>query len=54
LKESFEHPYSKYYLIIEELNRGNAPTIFGDLFQLLDRDDNGKSEYSISNPEIED
>jgi 5-methylcytosine-specific restriction protein B len=47
---SYKTPEKDVYLIIEELNRGNSSAIFGNVFQLLDRDVNGVSQYWVSIP----
>lgn len=52
LKEAHMRPEEMHYLIIEEITRGNASAIFGEVFQLLDRNEDGESEYPITNEEM--
>lgn len=48
LVKALKYPNNEILLIIEEINRAKADRVFGNIFQLLDRDENGNSEYPIS------
>ncbi len=48
LVQALKNKEANYCLVIEEINRANAAAVFGDVFQLLDRNSDGESEYSIA------
>ncbi|MCV2880364.1 AAA family ATPase [Sedimentimonas flavescens] len=53
LKLAYCNPGEMVYLVIEELNRAAAAAVFGDLFLLLDRNEDGASDYDVSFPTAE-
>lgn len=51
LKKAIQKPSEPFLLVIEEINRANVAAVFGDVFQLLDRNENYESEYDINTSE---
>lgn len=49
LNYAFRNPNEYTYLIIEEMSRANIASVFGDVFQILDREESGVSSYRINN-----
>ena len=45
---ALKHTDRNFLLLIEEINRANMAAVFGDVFQLLDQDEYGNSEYPIT------
>lgn len=54
LTKALNDPANSYALVIEELNRANASAVFGEVFQLLDRNDDGISEFAVFNKPLAD
>lgn len=51
MKSKKNNDGKNYLLIVEEINRANVAAVFGDVFQLLDRNEDGTSEYSVTTTE---
>ena len=55
LSRALSDPDHNYCLVIEEINRANASSVFADAFQMLDRDNDGGGKYSVTlSPEASD
>jgi hypothetical protein len=46
--KAYQNPNMQHWLVIEEINRAPAAAVFGEIFQLLDREPSGESTYSIN------
>ncbi|WP_144780970.1 AAA family ATPase [Macrococcoides caseolyticum] len=53
LERALEKSEEPVFLILEEMSRANVAAVFGDIFQLLDRDEDSRSEYLIDNEQIQ-
>lgn len=53
LEKAFDKSDEPIFLILEEMSRANVAAVFGDIFQLLDRNEDGRSEYLIDNELIQ-
>lgn len=53
MADAYDNPSKKVFLVIEELNRAPAAAVFGELFLLLDRKDDGAGEYDADFPSRE-
>ena len=48
LVKAHQYPDYKFCLVIEEINRAHASAVFGEVFQMLDRDENGEGKFSVT------